>query len=891
MTPPALARALLRRLLPRHEIGDSLEGDLEEGFVRRAAESRARARWWYRWQVLTLPYARLHREVARLEARRSRSRLRTGGGWVNARWMDLSIAVRSLVRRPGFTGVALATLSLSIGAATLLFSVVDGVLLSPLPYERPDELVTVYRTSDEWRTGDNELFRNSWNVLPMTQALVEAFRAAPGPITGVTAYTYQTLPLESGDGAATKADAILVDAEAFSVLGVAPFMGRLPTAEEVRQEAPVAVLRYETWIARFGGDPDVIGRAFRLGGRADRALTVIGVMPRGFFFPTESAALWTPIHGEARDWPSFWAVARMAPEASVDEATAFFERVSRRLGEEDPGQAGQGGRAVPHGDSVVGSVRGGIQLLFGTALLVVLAACTNVGNLLFARTAGRREELAVRASLGAGAGSLASTVLAEVLVIGLVGGGLGVLLAGAALGPFVEALESSLRSLPRGGEIGLHGSVLLFSTGATLTTMVVAGLGPVVKSARRAQAGGVGNRQRSGAGRSTRRSQRFLLSVQGALTVVLVLAAALMVRSFLAAANVGTGMVTDRVAVLEVHLDRDRNLESTMLTEVHEAVRSRVAALPAVASVGLASSLTGHGGALIHDVRREGADSADAAAVIAVTVGEGYFTALGIRVLAGRGFRGTDGKGDVAEVVVSESLALQVFGRTSVVGDRLLMGGEVLRIIGVVDETRQLSVFQDPTASLYYPLAKRPGYGRHFYVGMAVDGDPVSVLQAARDAVLAVNETLEVEQASTFPQMLGDSMRHIRMRMILMAALALIAGVLAMVGISGVVAHFLSEQTRDVGIRMALGAAAGREVGRVVRQAFVPTVVGVAVGVGVALPASTVMRSFLFGIEPIDPLTYLGVTGLLLATALLAAWIPARRTAAVDPVRVLKSEV
>jgi putative ABC transport system permease protein len=311
--------------------------------------------------------------------------------------MDLKIALRSLLRRPGFAGVAVATLALGIGASTLLFSVVNGVLLVPLPYHEPEELVTVfYQTSDEWRTSANDALRRWWDVQTTTLMRVEAWRTTAGPITGVTGYTYCTLPLRVGQGADEPVEAILVDRETFAVLGVAPAFGRLPSADEVRSGAPVAVLRHKTWISRFGGDAHVVGRTFDLG---DVTYTVIGVMPPGFFFPTEQGGdLWVPVTSEARSWPSFYALARLAPGASVEEASDFLERVARRLGEEEPPEAALGARAVLHLDNVVSNVKGGIELLFGTALLVVLVACVNLGNLFLGRAAGRREELLSTAS-------------------------------------------------------------------------------------------------------------------------------------------------------------------------------------------------------------------------------------------------------------------------------------------------------------------------------------------------------------------------------------------------------------------------------------------------------------------------------------------------------------
>lgn len=887
--PPALARALLRALLPSHEISGSLEGDLAEGFARRAAVSPVRARWWYRARVMTMPYLKLRREIGRLRQKEASGSVQTGGGWMGGMSMDLRVAVRSLLRRPSFTGVAIATLALSIGAATLVFSVVEGVLLTPLPYESPDELVTVYLTSDEWRESDNDLLRRSWDVYLPTPRHISAFREAPGPINGVTGYAYRFLPLDPGDGSDEDAAMIMIDAETFPILGVAPAFGRPPTAEELAESALVAVLRHETWTSRFGADPDVLGRSFRFG---DDAYTVIGVMPAGFFFPSDDRGdLWAPVREEAREWPAY-GLARMAPGTTVAEATDFFETVARRLGEDDPSQAGFGGRAVSHFESVVGNVKGGIQLLFGTALLVVLVACVNLGNLFLARVGGRHEELAVRASLGAGTGSLALSVLSEVLVVGLAGGGLGVLLAAASIDPFVDALGASLRGLPRQGSIGLDASVLLFSLGATLATALAAGLGPTLGSVRRAPASTLGSMRGSARSDGARRGQRLLLAVQGALTVVLVSGAALLARSFLQATRVDMGMMTDRVAVLEIEADRKRFAELGEVGEAMPALRARVAALPGVSAAGATSTLPSKGGVLLLHARPEGTDADRISSVTSLRVSPGYFASLGIPILAGRGLEDRDATATVPGAVVSESLAVQLFGHTDVLGRHVLIGGgdepTTWEVVGVVGDARQLSTFQEPAPTFYSPLRHRPESS--FYLTMSVDGDPSTVLDRARLAAIAVDPGFRVAEATTLAQMLRDGRRHIRLRMILMASLAALAGILAMIGISGVVAHFLSEQTREVGIRMALGARAGREVGRVVRHALVPTALGLAVGVAIARVASRVMESFVFGIDPGDPVTYVAVMLMMLATAGMAAWLPARRTAAVDPARVLKGE-
>lgn len=888
--PPALARFLLRALLPEHEVVDALEGDLAEGFARRAAQSPVHARWWYRRKVLMLPYVALHRAIRRLRAREESTRVRTGGGGMDVTTMDLRIAVRSLLRRPAFAGVAVMTLALSVGAATLLYSVVDGVLMTPLPYASPQELVSVYLTSDEWRDGESELFREWWDSHTMTLDHTKAFREAPGPLTGISAYTYRQFPVRTDGDSDDVAEAIMVDAHTFDVLGVGPAMGRFPSADEVATSAKVAVLRHETWRSRFGGDPDVLGRGFGLG---EDTYTVIGVMPAGFFFPTEVGGdLWIPVREEARAWPSFYGVARLASGSGTADATEFLERVARRMGESDPERAGFGARAVPHLDNVVGSVRGGIRLLFGTALLVVLVACVNLANLFLARAAGRREELAIRASLGAGTGSLITVMLSEALVIGLVGGSLGIALAAGAINPFVDALAVSLRSLPRRETIGLDGGVLLFSLAATLATTLAAGLGPTLAWARRAPANSMGTGRWSGSGQGTRRGQRVLLGTQAALTVVLVSAAGLLCRSFFEAASVDLGMDTDHVAVLQIEPDAQA-YTGNELAIAQERIRQRVAQVPGVSAAGLTMSLPSQGGVLLPSLRPAGADDARETRVALVFVSEGYFGALGIPVLAGRGLLNEDNASEAKRAVISESLAVQFFGGVDVVGRRIEQESEngpgLVEIVGVVGDVRQLSVFQEETfPTVYYPIGRaRTDF---LFVTVAVDGNPEDVLDTAREAVLSAGVTVEIQRVSTLDRLLRDGVRHLRLRMVLMASLAALAAILAVIGISGVVAHYLSEQMRDVGIRMALGAAAPREIRRVIRHALGPTVLGLAVGLLLAIASSHVMESFVFGIETTDPLTFGGVTVLMLLTAAGAAWVPARRASGVDPARVLNRD-
>ncbi|MEM7414334.1 MAG: ABC transporter permease [Gemmatimonadota bacterium] len=883
--PPAIARALLRWCLPKHEIADALEGDLQQEFVHRAERGRWRAGWWYWSQVVSLPYVRLHREVRRLGASGRDGISWMGGGAVDAVWREFRVASRTLSRRPLFSTVVVATLAVSIGAATLLYSVVEGVLLKPLPYEEPTELVTAYLTSDEWRNSENELLRAAWDVQPMTRAHTEAFQASPGPLAGFTSYTRRLLPFEARAHVG-EWETVQIDASLFAVLGVVPALGRTPSEEEVAQAAPVAVLRHEVWTGTFGADPGVLGQTFELDGMS---YTVIGVMPPGFFFPTDSGGdLWIPLTELVREWPSFYGVGRLAPDASIADATTFLEATARRLGEADPDRAGHGGRAVPHIDSVIGHVRGGVRMLFGSALLVVLVACANLGTLFLARTSSRREELAVRASLGAGARSLSTAVLAEVLVLGVLGGGLGLAMAAAALDPFVESLATSLRSLPRRADIALDGRVVLFTTLATSVTVILSGLAPLWATRFGAGAARPSMSRSRTTDAATRRGQHVLLLAQGAMTVMLLAAGILQVRSLLATTAVDLGVRAEGVQVLALEVDTERLPPGPERMAALDAVRERLGAATG-ASASLVSSLPGSGGVLLARIREVGADDETAASVLSVSVAPDYFETLDIRLLSGRGIVADDDRREVLPAVVSESLAHQLVGSADAVGHRAWRGSDpepqLIEVVGVAADSRQLSVFQEPQPTLFYPMDERPPPA--LYAIIATGSSTVSDAAPLAALVHDSDDRIEVSEATTFEQLLSDGVRHIRLRLVLTALLAGLAVLLAMIGIAGVVAHVLSDQRRDVSIRMALGAQGGREVGRVVRTALVPTAVGVILGTALAALGAGIMESMVFGVRPSDPATFVIALSAMLTVAAIAAWIPGRRAASVDPATVL----
>lgn len=890
---PRLARGLLRRLLPT-EIAESLIGDLEELHGRRARRhGRLRADLWYWWQVATLPYARLRGIARRLRGRHTRAS-GTGreagdmGQVIGRAVLELKVAARTLARRPLFSGIVIATLAASLGAVTLLFSVLEGVLLRPLPYADPGGLVNVHATNEAWRTSENPMIRHSWDSYGTSLEQVEALAQS-----GVLA----ALGASSGDMALVRAggppEEIRIErmtAGAFEALGVEPRLGRLPSADEHEEGARVVVVSHVLWTGRLGADPDALARPLELEGDPH---TVIGVMPPGFHYPYENVQAWTPltadILGEGRRWALLEAIGRLGPGVDPSEAQEELAAVNRRLAEGDPEMEGIGIRVVSHMEEVVGNVRSGLVLLSGTVALVLLLACVNLANLVVARSARRRGEMAVRASLGAGRGSLLWAISAEVLLLCMVGGSIGAALAVGLLEPFVAALEGSVRTFPRTAGIAMNPLVLSFAAGMTLVTAFGAALPVGLAAARRAPGTTLRSHGRGDGMSNARRTQRLLLLAETALAVLLLAGAGLLSRSFARAMAVDPGYRTGGL----LYADMDPGSDRPDLDAYYERLRERLAALPGVQSATVASDAPSSGGAVLNLLRPTDRPENEGALVSYSLVGPGYFQTLGLPLLRGRGFRESDTRDATAVTVLSRAAAGRLFGEEEdPLGRSVSIGqGEnttEMEVVGIVGEARITSVRREAEPHFYRPLAQRSTWSRT--VLLLVAGDPLPVLEAVRRVATEVDPDVLVEEVGTVEQAIARSLSDIRFRTVLMGALAGLALALALVGVFGVVAHVVEEQNREIGIRMALGSRTAAEIRRVMRGIATPVVVGAALGTAVAWRASGLMDGLVEEELLADPMSY-GIAPLVLAaTALLAAWLPALQAARVHPAEVLDGE-
>ena len=806
---------------------------------------------------------------------------------------DLRYSLRTLLKSPGFTLVAVLTLALGIGANTALFSVIDAALLRPYPYPEPDQLVRVYATDP--RGGD-------WTASP---ADFFDWRAMAHSFDGLAAMNGHSMAL-SGEGPAEHLQALSVTEDFFRVLGVAPALGRAFTPEEMTPGRDHEVVLSEAlWRSEFGADPRVVGRAVRLDGEAYQ---VVGVMPRGFAYPT-GAALWTPLSFQPdlramRGGHYLGIVGRLRDSVTVAGASSDMATVAARIGAANPNNnIGWSAKVRSLRDVTVGDVRPALLVLLGAVGFVLLIACVNVANLLLSRGIGRAREHAVRAALGASAYRLARGVMAESLWLGLAGAGLGL-----GLAVWCNAAITSLApsSIPGLAEAHVNVTVLGFAAALGLVTSVLFGLMPAWR-ATAVRSLGQGLREGGAAlgGRQGRRSRQGLVVAEVALAVVLVVGAGLLLKSFLRLHAVDPGFDPRGVATFDVSLpDAYTPAQSR---QFFAALMERVRAVPGVRSAGaiFGLPLTDFDYSIsLHDVDghvlspQEGESGFSPQLRV---VSPGFFRTLGIRLLEGRVFTDADRAGGEYVAVVSASAARRLFGSADPIGHSFSLGTHLFGptyprvggdVVGVVQDVRELSLAQDGRPVVYFVHDQFPA--APMSVVMRTDGDPNALIKPAQAALAAVDPSIPMYHVSTMDEWISGSIARRRFYASLIGVFAALALGLASVGVYGILAQAVGERTREIGLRVALGAAPMEVTALVVRQGLTPAVLGVAGGVVLALGLTRLLSRalvpMLFKVAPADLGTYAVVTGLILAVALLAAWVPARRAAKVDPVVALRAE-
>jgi predicted permease len=812
---------------------------------------------------------------------------------------ELSLAARQLRRNPGFTALAAATLGVGIGAATAIFSLVHGVLLQPLPYQEPGRLYGLWHTAHGIGIPQVEQSHTTYTVYRDLSRSFEEIGLSEGP------YSYNL----TGIGEPTHVEVATVTASLFEVLGVPPLLGRTFSEAEDDPGAPsVAVLSYGFWRSRFGGASTVLGRTLELDGKP---WEIIGVMPESFTYPGETTAIWIPHVIRPEDLGrisfSYEAVGRLKPEASVEAATAELNQLLKRSPEIYPGEMTAGilenaqmtAYLTPLIDDVVGNVGSVLWTLLGAVLVVLAIACANVANLLLVHSEGRKRELALRSALGASRISVLQHFLAESFLLATLGGILGIAIAHAALRGLVA---SSPASIPRLDEVGLHSMVLLFAAGLSLLSGLAAGLIPAVRYRGAHLIGAIQEGSlRASAGRETHRARSALAALQIALALVLLIASGLMVRSYWELRRVQPGFETDGILTVRLSLTDAAYPDAEDSARFYDRLLESLRALPGVEQVGAVSRLPmedryPHNAIVLEDFPVAPGEVPPVIASNWAT--PGYFETIGIPLLEGRTFESRDHEERTGAAVVSEGFAERFWPGASALGKRILPGlpGEDpywYTVVGVVGDVRIEALEIPPEPTVYFAVIGQGGeWGNWNMQTMTVilraSTPPLALASLVRDRVRALDPNLPLVRTLTGEEILSKATARTSYTMMLIAIAAGVALFLGVIGIYGVISYVVKQRTREIGVRMALGAEAGAVRRMVIRQGLRMTLAGVVLGIAAAAFATRLMSSVLFGVESLDPWTFVIVPLLLLAVATLASYVPARRAASLSPVESLR---
>jgi len=808
---------------------------------------------------------------------------------------DLRYGLRMLARSPGFTAVAVLTLALGIGANTAIFSVVNAVMLRPLPFHDPDRLVRV--VSFRLRDGidDNSSYPDFLD-----------WRAQNHVFERMGVYETSGFAL-TGGGQAVHLSGATVSADMFSLLGVKPFLGRTPLPGEDKPGAvngsdPV-MLSHRFWRERFGADPKIVGQTIQLD---YKTATIVGVMPDGFQFPLQGGRidLWTTIARDSEDGEKSMAaqrgahyldvIARLKPTVTIAQAQAEMSTIVSALNKQYPENAPRGAGIVPELSYMVRDVRPALLALLGAVGCVLLIACANVANLLLARATSRQREMAIRAALGAGKGRMVRQVLTESLVLALAGGALGALLS-------LWVIDLLLRLIPadnpRLAEIHLDSQVLLFTIGLSLLTGLLFGMAPALQVSRSMlseslKEGGRGATE----GVHRHRARGALVVAEVAVAAMLLVGAGLLLKSFARLERVDPGFESHRVVAFAVQLPGSRYSTARTL-DVFQQILARLNHLPGVRSASALFPLPLNGGEVetMFGIEERPVAEAERPRTVYTWVEPGLFRTLGIPLLQGRDFTPRDDLNATPVVIINQALAERYFPHVNPVGKRIKAGigngykqPPMREIIGVVGDVKLHGLQAEVTPAVYVSVAQSPFDGMNFVVRTEVD--PASVITAARNEVAAVDKDLPVFDVKTLDQYVSESVAAPHLISLLLGIFAGLALALAAVGLYGVIAYSVVQRTHEFGVRMALGAEREDVLKMVLRQGLVLTLAGVGIGLLGALALTRFLASLLFGVRPNDPATFAGVLLVMTAVALLASYTPARRATKVDPMVALRYE-
>jgi putative ABC transport system permease protein len=817
-----------------------------------------------------------------------------GGRWLETVWQDLRYGVRMLLKNPGFTLIAVLTLALGIGANTAIFSVVNGVLLRPLPYYEPERLVMVWADRPilqaqvglpdfpvtvadfvDWRN-QNQVFEN--------MAAMVAFR---GNLTG--------------GGEPESVVTLRASAGLFPLLGARLAVGRAFLPEEDRAGADrVVVISHGLWKQRYGADPKLIGQKIILD---NEAYTVIGVTAPDFQFPRRGEVPYTYLSGATkpdlylpiaftpeimnnRRGNMLMVVARLKTDVSVQQASADMNSIARRLTELYPQtNTDKGARIAPLQQQAVGKARTALLVLLGAVGFVLLIACANVANLLLARAAGRQKEMAIRAALGAGRWRVVRQMLTESLLLAISGGAAGLLLAWQG----VELLLAiAPDNLPRAYDIRLDIRVAGFTLLVSLLTGIVFGLLPALQASKINLGETLKEGGRDAAGLLQRRMRGFLVVSEVALAFVLLIGAGLLIRSFARLTEVDPGL--DPRSVLAMHMLLPAKYSGGLSANFFQQTLERVRALPGVEAAATVSPLplSGLYGSAAFRIEGRPSPTEETFNAGMRIISPDFFKTFRVPLVNGRLIAESDGAKAPPVVVVNESLARNYFVNEDPLGKRIIFSGGTRAIVGVVRDVKHSALDEEAKAEFYLPMAQVPT--RYMSLAVRVSGDPMQTIGAVRGQVWAGDKDLPIFSIETMERLMAKSVAPRRFNLLLLGVFALVGMTLAGVGLYGVMSYTVTHRTREIGVRMAMGAQTGNVLRLVIGEGMKLALIGALLGLGGALALTRLLKALLFGVSATDPLTFIVIAAALSIVSLLACWIPARRATKVDPMVALRCE-
>ncbi len=802
-------------------------------------------------------------------------------------WQDLNYGLRMLLKSPGFTATVVLTLALGIGANITIFSVVNAVLLRPLPYPEAERLVFLW----------SEAPRQNIRERASAYANVSEWRTQNTSFEDLAVFDPTAVTLTGGvepEGVMS----VRASANLFPLLGVAPLLGRTFTADEEQQKMRVVVLSHGLWQRRFGASPNVLGQTLEINGVSSQ---VIGVMPQHFQFPRETTQVWEP-HTLFPDWEAIKAqrgtgawqvVGRLKAQVSLEQAQTEMSTIAQRLEQAFPdANKGLGVNLVPFYLQFTGSnVRLALWILFGAVVFVLLIACTNVANLMLARGIAREREMAIRMALGAGRLRLIRQLLTESALLALLAGAVGLFIASWG----IRALLSfSPPNLPHLESVAIDAKVLAFTTVVALLTSLLFGLAPALKISQTRPGAALQEGRSASGGISGRRLRGLLLITEFSLAVLLLAGAGLLLRSFSKLQAVDPGF--DPARVLLMQLSPARNSTADQWRVFYQQVSERVAALPGVEAAGLTTEIVISGNP-DGQITIEGASS-EAAATARIpfrldVISEGLFQTLRVPLRKGRFFNAQDKQGAVSVTIINETMARRFWPGEEALGKRFKLGtaqssAPWLTVVGVVGDMRRQSLEREPIAQIFRTHLQRAE--RRMILLIRTTGEPTQLAPVVRNEIRAIDKTVLVNGISTLESMLARNVAQRRFQTWLLTLFSALALLLAAVGIYSLMHQSVALRTREIGTRMALGAQPRDVLRLVVSQGMSLALCGIGVGSLAAFGLTRVLTGLLFGVTATDPTTFVAAPLLLLLVALLACYLPARRAAKVDPLVALRSE-